>query len=151
MKLKDTVDFHIKSTWHAMARMYNNVAYKHDLSQTIAYVLINVEKEGTPATKIAPLMGMEPTSLSRLLKNMEKKGLIYREGDKEDKRIVRIFLTEEGVAKRKMAKQTVLTFNEKLMKKLAQKDLEQLVKIFDIIKQCVQDEIGENMLANSED
>jgi len=145
MKLKDTVDFHIKSTWHAMSRMYNNIANKHELSQTIAYVLINVEKEGTPATKIAPLMGMEPTSLSRLLKNMEKNGLIYRKGDAEDKRIVRIFLTEEGVEKRKLAKQTVLAFNEKLMQKLDHKDLEYVVKVFDIIKQCVQDEIGENI------
>jgi MarR family transcriptional regulator, organic hydroperoxide resistance regulator len=144
MKLKETVDFHLKSTWHAMSRMYNSIANKYDLSQTIAYVLINVEKEGTPATKIAPLMGMEPTSLSRLLKNMEKKGLIFREGDKDDKRIVRIFLTSEGVAKRKLAKQTVLTFNEKLMEKLKQTDIEQMVKVFDIIKQCVRDEIGDN-------
>ncbi len=145
MNLKDTVDFHIKSTWHAMSRMYNNIANKHDLSQTIAYVLINVEKEGTPATKIAPLMGMEPTSLSRLLKNMEKKGLIYRKGDEEDKRIVRIFLTEDGIIKRKMAKETVLAFNEKIMQKLDQKDLEHIVKVFDIIKKCVQEELGENI------
>ena len=67
MDLKETVDFHIKSTWHAMTRMYNNIANKHGMSQTIGYVLINIAKEGTRATKIAPLMGMEPTSLSRLL------------------------------------------------------------------------------------
>jgi MarR family transcriptional regulator, organic hydroperoxide resistance regulator len=143
MELKETVDFHIKSAWHALTRMYNNIANKHGISQTIGYVLINVAKEGTPATKIAPLMGMEPTSLSRLLKNMEKKGLIYRKGDEEDKRVVRIFLTEEGVAKRKLAKQTILNFNEKLMKKLKAQDLDQMVKAFNIIKQCVQEEMDE--------
>jgi DNA-binding MarR family transcriptional regulator len=144
MELKKTVDFHIKSTWHAITRMYNNIASKYDISQTIGYVLINIAKDGTPATKIAPLMGMEPTSLSRLLKNMEGKGLIYRRGDKEDKRIVRIYLTEEGVAKRKIAKQTILNFNEKLMQRLSNKDIEHMVQTFDIIKQCVQDEIGES-------
>ncbi len=145
MELKKTVDFHIKSTWHAITRMYNNIASKYDISQTIGYVLINIAKEGTPATKIAPLMGMEPTSLSRLLKNMEAKGLIYRKGDEEDKRIVRIYLTDEGIAKRKIAKQTILNFNEKLMQHLSNEDVKHTIKVFDIIKQCVQDEIGESI------
>lgn len=141
MKLQETVDYHIKSTWHALTRMYNNIASKYDLSQTIGYVLINIEKEGTPATKIAPLMGMEPTSLSRLLKSMETRGLIYRKGDDEDKRVVRIFLTEEGVKKRNLAKETVLSFNEKLMKEISQDELKQLIKILGIIKRCVDDEM----------
>lgn len=143
MTLEKTLDFHIKSTWHAITRMYNNIAYKYDISQTIGYVLINIGKEGTPATKIAPLMGMEPTSLSRLLKNMEKKGLIYKKGDEEDKRVVRIYLTEEGVMKRKLAKETILNFNTKLMQVLSNEDIEHLVKVFDIIKKCVQSEVGE--------
>lgn len=143
MKLQETVDYHIKSTWHALTRMYNNIASKYDLSQTIGYVLINIEKEGTPATKIAPLMGMEPTSLSRLLKSMETRGLIYRKGDEEDKRVVRIFLTDEGIEKRKLAKETVLNFNEKLLKRIGQDDLKRLIEVFDIIKQCVDDEMDE--------
>ena len=142
MILKETVDYHIKATWHSITRMYNLFASKYSLSQTIGYVLINIEKEGTPATKIAPLMGMEPTSLSRLLKNMEESGLIFRKGDKTDKRIVRIFLTEKGVAARKVSKQTILSFNEKLLKKLEEKDLATFIKVFEIIKEQVQTEIS---------
>lgn len=141
MNLKETVDFHIKSTWHSITRMYNLIAAQYGLSQTIGYVLINIEKEGTPATKIAPLMGMEPTSLSRLLKNMEESGLIFRKGDKTDKRIVRIFLTEKGVAARKVSKQTILNFNDKLLNKIEDKDLETFIKVFEIIKEQVQTEI----------
>ena len=141
MNLKETVDFHIKSTWHSITRMYNLIAAQYGLSQTIGYVLINIEKEGTPATKIAPLMGMEPTSLSRLLKNMEESGLIFRKGDKTDKRIVRIFLTEKGVAARKISKETILNFNDKLLKKIMDKDLDTFVKVLGIIKEQVQNEI----------
>jgi len=142
MNLKETVDFHIKSTWHSITRMYNLIAAQYGLSQTIGYVLINIEKEGTPATKIAPLMGMEPTSLSRLLKNMEESGLIFRKGDRTDKRIVRIYLTEKGVAARKISKETILSFNEKLLKKLDEKDLATFIKVFEIIKDQVQTEIA---------
>jgi len=141
MDLKETVDYHIKSTWHSITRMYNLIATKYGLSQTIGYVLINIEKEGTPATKIAPLMGMEPTSLSRLLKNMEDSGLIYRKGDQADKRVVRIYLTEKGVAARKISKKTILDFNEKLLKRINKKDLDTFIKVFDIIKDEVYKEI----------
>ena len=75
---------------------------------------------------------------------MDKKGLIYPKRDEGDTRIVRIFLTEEGVAKRKLAKQTILNFNEKLMQKLNNKDFEHMIKVFDIIKQSVVDETGES-------
>ena len=142
MYLKETVDFHIKSTWHSIKRMYSRIAAQYGLSQTIGYVLINIEKEGTPATKIAPLMGMEPTSLSRLLKNMEENGLIFRKGDKSDKRVVRIFLTEKGVEARKISKGTILDFNDKLLSKVDAKDLKTFIEVFDIIKEQVQKEIG---------
>ena len=124
MKPQETVDYHIKATWHALTRMHNRIATDYDLSQTTAYVLINVDKEGTPATKIAPLMGMEPTSLSRLLKSMEDKGLLFRQSDKIDKRIVRIFLTKEGVCKKKLALEVVRRFNENIQKNIPKEDLD---------------------------
>jgi DNA-binding MarR family transcriptional regulator len=147
MDLKETVDYHIKSTWHSITRMYNLIATEYGLSQTIGYVLINIEKEGTPATKIAPLMGMEPTSLSRLLKNMEDSGLIYRKGDQTDKRVVRIFLTEKGVAARKISKKTILDFNEKLLERINKADLQTFIKVFDVIKDQVQQEIEKYQIA----
>ncbi len=148
MDLKETVDYHIKSTWHSITRMYNLIATEYGLSQTIGYVLINIEKEGTPATKIAPLMGMEPTSLSRLLKNMEDNGLIFRRGDQTDKRVVRIFLTEKGVAARKISKKTILDFNDKLLKKINKADLQTFIKVFDIIKEQVAEEIEKHQSLN---
>jgi len=123
--------------------MYNLFASKYSLSQTIGYVLINVEKEGTPATKIAPLMGMEPTSLSRLLKNMEDNGLIYRKGDETDKRVVRIFLTKEGVKKRKISKQTIINFNAKLLERINTKEMETFIKVLACIKDQVNIDIQE--------
>lgn len=150
MDLKETVDYHIKSTWHSITRMYNLIANEYGLSQTIGYVLINIEKEGTPATKIAPLMGMEPTSLSRLLKNMEDNGLIYRRGDDMDKRVVRIFLTEKGMAARKISKKTIIDFNEKLLKRISQADLQTFISVFDIIKDQAQQEIEKHQISMEE-
>ena len=144
MELNETVDFYIKSAWHSLTRMYNQLALQNGFSQAIGYVLLHIEKEGTPATKIAPLLGMEPTSLSRVLHKMDKLGLIYRENDKTDKRIVRIFLTEDGNQKRKLAKQTVLEFNQRLTEFIDKEHIALINNNLKKIKDFVQEEIDKN-------
>lgn len=102
MRREETVDHQIKAVWHAISRMYNQQAGKHAITTAIGFVLLNIHAEqGTPATKIAPLMGLEARSLTRMLKTMESKKLIYREPDPLDKRSVRIFLTDLGKEKKK--------------------------------------------------
>src|SRR5882672_5541730 len=113
VKKEETIDFNIKAAWHAIARMYNQQAMKYHGTMSIGFALLNIHsEEGTPATKIAPMMGLEARSLTRLLKSMEEKKLIYREADKNDKRSVRIYLTREGKRHRSKARETVLKFND---------------------------------------
>jgi len=133
MRKEETIDFHIRSAWHAIARMYNQQAAKYDATMAIGFVLLNVDAEvGTPATKIAPLMGLEPRSLTRILKTLEQRKAIYREVDKTDKRSVRIFLTDEGKKARDQSRQTVLRFNEVVRQKISE---EKLNVFFDVIEQ----------------
>lgn len=133
MRREETVDHHIKTAWHAIARMYNQQAAKHDLTMSMGFVLLNINSdEGTPATKIAPLMGLEARSLTRLLKSMEEKGYIYREADKTDKRSVRIILTKEGKKKREKSKETVLRFNQAVREQVK---MEKLTVFFEVLQQ----------------
>ncbi|WP_375443326.1 MarR family winged helix-turn-helix transcriptional regulator [uncultured Fibrella sp.] len=133
MKKEKTVDFHLKWGWHAISRMYNAHAARFDLTMATGYVLLNIDAEqGTPATKIGPLLGMEPRSLVRMLKTLEERGLIRRETDKSDKRFVRIYLTEEGKEKREMAREGVIEFNKMVRDKIP---LDKLVVFFDVIKE----------------
>jgi DNA-binding MarR family transcriptional regulator len=133
MRREETVDYNIKAAWHAIARMYNQQAGKHDITMSMGFVLLNINsEEGTPATKIAPLMGLEARSLTRLLKSMEEKGLIIREADATDKRLVRIVLTKEGKKKRDTSKQTVLRFNEAVRNQI---DDSKLSVFFEVLQQ----------------
>ena len=101
MKPEETIDFHIRWAWHGIARMYNLEASKYNSTMSVGQTLLSIDtKEGTPSTKLGPKMGMEPRSLTRMLKSMEEKGLIYRKVDKTDKRMVRIHLTDAGAKHR---------------------------------------------------
>lgn len=124
MKKEETVDYPIKSAWHAISRMYNQQAAEEGFTTAIGFVLININsKEGTPATKIAPLIGLETRSLTRMLKTMEEKGLIYKNADPVDKRSVRMFLTEEGKRKKEISVQSVMRFNEQVRAALTEEEL----------------------------
>lgn len=132
MRREDTIDYHIRTVWLAIARMYNQQAAKYNGTMSIGFVLLNIDvNEGTPATKIAPLMGLEPRSLTRLLKTLEQRGAIYREADKIDRRSVRIFLTEEGRKARERARETVLSFNEAIREEIPE---EKLSVFFEVIQ-----------------
>ena len=132
MRKEKTVDFHIKWAWHSVSRMYNNYAARYDMTMAIGYVLLNIDIEkGTPATKIGPSIGMEPRSLTRMLKSLEERGWIKRETDETDKRFVNVYLTEEGKVKREVARQGVITFNQMVREQIP---LDKLVVFFDVIK-----------------
>ena len=118
MHKEESIDHHLRATWQAVSKMYNEQAIKHGSSMSMAFVLLNIDFEnGTPSTSLGPKMGMEATSLSRVLKKMEDRGAIYRERNPEDGRSVLIKLTELGKEKRAFAKGTVLAFNNAVKKK----------------------------------
>jgi DNA-binding MarR family transcriptional regulator len=138
MRREETVDYAIKASWHAIARMYNQQASRHDITMSMGFVLLNIHSEGTPATKIAPLMGLEARSLSRLLKSMEEKGLIYREADPNDKRMVRIILTKEGKKKKEKSRETVLRFNEAVRKQVEPGKLSVFFEVLQDIQKTIE-------------
>ncbi|QOI96791.1 MAG: MarR family transcriptional regulator [Flammeovirgaceae bacterium] len=139
MKREETVDYHIRSAWHAISRMYNQQAARYNATMAIGFVLLNIDaEEGTPATKIGPLMGLEPRSLTRLLKSLEEQGAIYREVDKSDKRSVRIFLTDEGKKGRERSKEIVLRFNEAVREEIPQEKLSVFFEVIQNINKIIE-------------
>jgi MarR family transcriptional regulator, organic hydroperoxide resistance regulator len=134
MKKEETVDYYIKSSWHSLSRLYNLKAQSHGITTSIAFILMNISSsEGIPATKIAPLIGLESRSLTRALKNLEEKGYIYKEKDAFDKRSVRIFLTEKGKQKKGKAIETVKAFNRFVKERLPEEKLNTFIQVSRLI------------------
>lgn len=145
MKAQDTIGYQVKSTWQAIVKMYNRHTNEHDFSQAEGYVLINIKRGGIPVTKIAPLMGIEPTSLSRLLKAMEEKGLVYRKKDEGDRRVVKLFLTSKGLELKKISKKMVLDYNQAIYDEIGIEEIEAFLKTITKIRKltCSQNQSEE--------
>ncbi|TXD50118.1 MarR family winged helix-turn-helix transcriptional regulator [Polaribacter sp. IC073] len=140
MNKHKSIDHQLRATWQAVAKVYNEQAVKHDSTMATAFVLLNIDKEkGTPSTALGPLMGMEPTSLSRILKNMEDKGAISREKNPDDGRSVIIKLTAYGKEMRKVSKGHVIQFNETVVNNVTEKDLEGFFNVTSRINELIAD------------
>jgi MarR family transcriptional regulator, organic hydroperoxide resistance regulator len=137
--MKDkTIDYMLRATWQAVSRMYNEEASKYDATMATGFALLSIDKEkGTPSTALAPRMGMEATSLTRTLKSMEEKGLIYREPNPNDGRGVLIFLTEFGKEKRELSKNTVIKFNETIKNNVPSEKLQHFIEVSEIINELI--------------
>ncbi|MBX7125723.1 MAG: MarR family transcriptional regulator [Cyclobacteriaceae bacterium] len=145
MKREETVDFHIRAAWHAIARMYNQRAAEHDATMSMGFVLLNIDSElGTPATKIAPLMGLEARSLTRILKTLEERRIIERRADPNDKRSVRIFLTRDGRRRKEKARETVVRFNEAVRAVVPKSDLRVFFDVVQRINRVADREHGQH-------
>lgn len=104
------------------------------MTQSCGFVLLNIDPEiGTPSTQLGPMMGMEPTSLSRTLKSMEAKGWIERKADESDGRVTRIVLTKDGDRMRTISRNTVVGFNEKLLQDIGPERYKEFIQVMDII------------------
>ncbi len=133
-----TIDYALRATWQSVARMYNEEAKKFGSTMAVGFTLLSIDpKTGTPSTSLGPKMGMEATSLSRILKSMEEKGLIERRPNPDDGRGVLIYLTDFGLEKRTDSKDVVLRFNEVIKQQLSNEQLKCFFEVMDSINQMI--------------
>ncbi len=106
---------------------------RHDLTFSQVEVLYFISPTGRVTMKsIAEYLKITPPSATEIVSEMEEKGLIKRENDKKDRRVVHIVFTPlsrklfSSISKRK---ELIL---QKMIKKLNKKDqahLERIIKI----------------------
>lgn len=133
-KHTETIDSKLKTAWQTVSRMYNAEAVLHDATIAMAHFLLNVDShEGSYASDIAPALGMESTSLSRIIQSLEEKKMIQRVPDKVDKRKIKIVLTKKGINQKELAKNTVRNFNHMVEIKIGKEKITDFFRTIDEI------------------
>jgi DNA-binding MarR family transcriptional regulator len=135
---QETFDSVLRSTWNLVSKMYNKEATKFDSTMAMGFALLSIDAEGTPSTTLGPKMGMEPTSLSRLLNAMEERELIYRSKNPNDGRSILIHLTPFGKEKRDDSKAVVLHFNKVIESALSPEKIAVYFEVMNCIKENAQ-------------
>ena len=69
----------------------------HMFPPAVERTLVTIySNNGLSSGELCEALGVRPSSVSEMIDKMEKAGLAVRKVDEEDKRIVRIYLTEQG-------------------------------------------------------
>ena len=84
----------------AVVRELTHALAPFDLKLGQLDVLMNIYRHpGMSRHDVARKLLIGRSNITMLLPQLEKQGLIRREGDKKDKRVMRLFLTEDGEAR----------------------------------------------------
>ena len=133
-----TIDYVLRTTWLAVQKMYNEEASEYGITMATGFTLLSVDPQnGTPSTALGPKMGMEATSLSRILKTLENLNLIERLPNTNDGRGVLIHLTEQGLKNREEVKQNVLKFNSVIKTEISEEKLNHFYEVSDCIMNLI--------------
>ena len=128
----------LRTTWLAVKKMYNEQAAKFDTTMATGFTLLSIDPEnGTPSTSLGPIMGMEATSLSRILKTMEERGLIERKPNPDDGRGVLIHLTDFGKEKREYSKERVKIFNKTIRENITEEKINHFYEVAELINEMI--------------
>ena len=117
----------------------NNPKYKAKLSHCLKHSevmllfdLKELEKkfsEGVSVSTISQSLGVKPPSSTPVITNLEKKHLIERTMDSNDRRIIRVKLTEEGIQFIETNKQLLITKITGLVEYLGEEKSETLASL----------------------
>lgn len=92
-------------------------------------ILRGVSPQGLPCQEIARRMITRDADLTRLLDRLQKRGLVHRQRQTDDRRVVRITITPAGLSTLSGLDQAVLSLNKKLLGHLGADRLKLLLEL----------------------
>jgi DNA-binding MarR family transcriptional regulator len=122
-------------------RYYNTKAKAESATAAMAMVLLAIPPNGIPSTQIGPKMGIESTSLSRILNLLEEQGMIERNSDIRDKRKSIVFLTSIGKKQRDKSRTEVIQMNQMIREGVGEKKLQSCLNILEQINTILEQQI----------
>ena len=90
--------------------------------------------------KIADIIQKDKNSVTKIIDSLEKKNLVRREVDKNDRRINKIELTDDAVALEKLTTEVAINFMNDVVKGIDNKDLDTFVNVMRQLKNNLEGE-----------
>jgi len=137
-----------------MRRLLNRLASAGDLTQGEFLVLrhiwlantagpSNSRRRFAKAAELSDQLNRPRPAITRILNDLEERGLITRAIDPEDRRSINISLTAAGEAALQKANETILQLAERIAESLGESDTEKLIQLLDKLARIYEDVLGE--------
>ena len=125
--------------YNAILRQYSS---QLSITAPQAFHLLSIPVDGISMSGLANKLGLDTSTLTRNIQKLEKMGLVRREKDKKDRRILVAHLTDKGRGRVEKIEVSLLDLNFSMMKYIDLDDqenipemLEKLVWAMDCIRE----------------
>ena len=125
--------------YNAVFRQYSS---RLSLTAPQAFHLLSIPVDGISMSGLAIRLGLDTSTLTRNIQKLEKLDLVRRKQDRNDKRILVVYLTDKGRGKVEKIEGSLLDLNFSMMKYIDLDDqenipemLEKLVWAMDCIRE----------------
>ena len=125
--------------YNAIFRQYSS---QLSLTAPQAFHLLSIPVDGISMSGLANKLGLDASTLTRNIQKLEKLEFVRRKQDRNDKRILAVYLTDKGRGKVEKIEESLLDLNFSMMKYIDLDDqenipemLEKLVWAMDCIRE----------------
>ena len=125
--------------YNAIFRQYSS---RLSLTAPQAFHLLSIPVDGISMSGLANKLGLDTSTLTRNIQKLEKLDLVRRKQDRNDKRILAVYLTDKGRGRVEKVEDSLLDLNFAMMKYIDLDDqenipemLEKLVWAMDCIRE----------------
>ncbi|MCP6727814.1 MULTISPECIES: MarR family winged helix-turn-helix transcriptional regulator [Metallosphaera] len=136
-KLDVEVLVRISRVYRAVKREFNRRLESHGLNYIDFLILMTVKESPKSMVYLAKEVLMTQAGITAAIDRLEEKGLVKRERDREDRRIINVQITESGVRATEEAMQVYEEMASELMKDLGIEEKEKLIALLDILQEKI--------------
>ncbi|WP_317856115.1 MarR family transcriptional regulator [Chakrabartyella piscis] len=124
MELTQCINYLLTTAQHAVFQHLNAKLAEHDVTPSQYGVLSCLwQREFATPKQISEILCLETSTISGVLDRMQKKGLIDRVINKEDRREVRVVPTEKGKALEEPITKIIDDVNEEVLKCFTEEEI----------------------------
>ena len=126
--------------YNAIFRQYSS---QLSLTAPQAFHLLSIPVDGISMSGLANKLGLDTSTLTRNIQKLEKLDLVRRKQDRNDKRILAVYLTDKGRGKVEKVENSLLDLNFSMMKYIDLDDQENIPEMLERLVwalDCVREE-----------
>ena len=126
--------------YNAIFRQYSS---RLSLTAPQAFNLLSIPVDGISMSGLANKLGLDTSTLTRNIQKLEKLDLVRRKQDRNDKRILVVYLADKGRGKVEKIEESLLDLNFSMMKYIDLDDQENIPEMLEKLvwaMDCIRDE-----------
>jgi len=126
--------------YNAIFRQYSS---RLSLTAPQAFHLLSIPVDGISMSGLAKKLGLDTSTLTRNIQKLEKLDLVRRKQDRNDKRILVVYLTDKGGGKVEKIEESLLDLNFSMMKYIDLDDQENIPELLEKLvwaMDCIREE-----------